>query len=120
MTDNAKAVALKPCPFCRCDMRVESNRDWHRLVGDHEASCVMYGFEPEAPATEADENELVADWNTRPTLAPEDVRRIMNLIYDAVEGAFVAGKHSYDLGEMTEQKLAELRAIIEALGGNGK
>jgi FtsZ-binding cell division protein ZapB len=49
-------------------MRIESNRDWHRLVGDHTEECVF--IEPETmmvPATDEQLSLIFRDWNTRTT-----------------------------------------------------
>ena len=45
---------LKPCPFCGCSMRLESNRDWHRIVGDHALECAFTDSETMVvPATKS-------------------------------------------------------------------
>lgn len=57
---------LKPCPFCGGEMFIRSNRDWHRLVGEHaEGWCLMTGFEPYCPATPDAREALVEAWNRR-------------------------------------------------------
>lgn len=62
MTD----IALKPCPFCGCSMRIVSNRDWHRLFGDHGKKCVFTDNETMVvPASDDQLLLLMADWNTR-------------------------------------------------------
>jgi hypothetical protein len=63
---------LKPCPFCGCAMRIESNRDWHRLKGDHDEMC-LFDADSEIgtmPATEEDRLTMVEYWNRRATLPP--------------------------------------------------
>lgn len=57
---------LKACPFCGCSMSVRSNRDWHRLVGDHDEQCVFVEEETMmVPATDEQLAVVVADWNRR-------------------------------------------------------
>jgi hypothetical protein len=58
---------LKPCPFCSCEMRIESNRDWHRLHGNHSEQC-MFDADNECamvPATDEQLQLLIREWNTR-------------------------------------------------------
>ncbi|HGJ5456770.1 TPA: Lar family restriction alleviation protein [Pseudomonas aeruginosa] len=60
------AEELKPCPFCGCSMRMESNRDWHRIVGDHSAECVFLDSETMMVPGIEDQREIaIADWNAR-------------------------------------------------------
>ncbi|MCV0190198.1 Lar family restriction alleviation protein [Pseudomonas aeruginosa] len=60
------ADELKPCPFCGCSMRLESNRDWHRIVGDHALECVFTDSETMVvPATKEQRDIAVSDWNAR-------------------------------------------------------
>jgi len=65
MTDTNQK--LKPCPFCGCGMRIESNRDWHKLYGSHANSCVFFDDEPDitVPATNDQLSLLIEDWNRR-------------------------------------------------------
>lgn len=57
---------LKPCPFCGCSMRLESNRDWHRIVGDHALECAFSDSETMVvPATKEQRDIAVSDWNAR-------------------------------------------------------
>ncbi|HIF4017841.1 TPA: Lar family restriction alleviation protein, partial [Pseudomonas aeruginosa] len=57
---------LKPCPFCGCSMRMESNHDWHRIVGDHSAECVFLDSETMMVPGIEDQREIaIADWNAR-------------------------------------------------------
>ncbi len=57
---------LKPCPFCGCSMRLESNHDWHRIVGDHSAECVFLDSETMMiPDIEGQREIAIADWNAR-------------------------------------------------------
>ncbi|HFH4386357.1 TPA: Lar family restriction alleviation protein [Pseudomonas aeruginosa] len=60
------AEELKPCPFCGCSMRLESNRDWHRIVGDHALECAFTDSETMVvPATKEQRDIAVSDWNAR-------------------------------------------------------
>lgn len=57
---------LKCCPFCGCSMSVRSNRDWHRIIGDHDEQCVF--MEAETMMVSASDEQLaiaVTDWNRR-------------------------------------------------------
>lgn len=65
---------LKACPFCACTVRIESNRDWHRIVGEHDDRCPFVERETMmVPASAEQLAFVVADWNRRvrpkPTLA---------------------------------------------------
>lgn len=60
---------LKPCPFCACAMRIESNRDWHRIFGNHTETC-LFDEDVEqlmVPATPDQFALMVECWNDRPT-----------------------------------------------------
>ncbi|EMV7745822.1 Lar family restriction alleviation protein [Pseudomonas aeruginosa] len=60
------AEELKPCPFCGCSMRLVSNHDWHRIVGDHSAECVFLDSETMMVPGIEDQREIaIADWNAR-------------------------------------------------------
>lgn len=58
---------LKPCPFCGCGIRLESNRDWHRLQGDHEDGCPFVGLDETLMVAATDDQLalLFRDWNRR-------------------------------------------------------
>lgn len=47
-------------------MRMESNHDWHRIVGDHSAECVFLDSETMMVPDIEDQREIaIADWNAR-------------------------------------------------------
>ncbi|MEN5225561.1 hypothetical protein ABE561_12375 [Pseudomonas asiatica] len=72
-SSNTEMVSeLLPCPFCNAAMHVESNRDWHRAIGDHADECVFTDSETMmVPATDAQRSLMVADWNRRAQPAPQ-------------------------------------------------
>ncbi|MCK5643880.1 MAG: hypothetical protein KAJ19_23995 [Gammaproteobacteria bacterium] len=58
---------LATCPFCGTEMYIESNRDWHRLKGDHDDECV-FEIKEEAMTVSATKENLawmIAVWNRR-------------------------------------------------------
>ena len=67
---------LAACPFCGCEMHIHSNRDWHRLNGEHEVDCVFDQDEPilTYPATDEMLAELIECWNKRSTPVNAQVR----------------------------------------------
>ncbi|HFQ7428445.1 TPA: Lar family restriction alleviation protein [Pseudomonas aeruginosa] len=86
---------LKPCPFCGCSMRLESNRDWHRIVGDHALECAFTDSETMVvPATKEQRDIAVSDWNARAVPAGHVVvsegllRRLLDS--DGIDGIFDA------------------------------
>lgn len=65
---------LLPCPFCGVEMHFNSNRDWHRIDGDHLPDCVFSDVEDAAmmvPATKDGKAWAVTAWNRRTTLASQ-------------------------------------------------
>ena len=47
-------------------MRIQSNRDWHRLVGEHDEKCVFTDSETMmVPATNEQLALVIEDWNRR-------------------------------------------------------
>lgn len=73
MTTTNTPRLLKACPFCKCAMRIESNRDWHRIFGDHTEAC-LFDEDVEqmmVPATPEQLALLVECWNDRPALTAD-------------------------------------------------
>jgi hypothetical protein len=72
-SSNTEMVSdLLPCPFCKAAMRIESNRDWHRAMGDHDEQCVFTDSETVmVPALDDQRALLVRDWNRRTQPAPQ-------------------------------------------------
>lgn len=56
---------LKACPFCNARSRIESNRDWHRLVADHDDDCIIKDYEITYSASEGQREYMIEDWNRR-------------------------------------------------------
>lgn len=58
---------LNPCPFCGCTMRIVSNRDTHKLRGDHDEDCFFADDEDQAEvyATDAGKHWVLTAWNRR-------------------------------------------------------
>lgn len=112
------AEELKPCPFCGCSMRLESNRDWHRIVGDHALECAFTDSETMVvPATKEQRDIAVSDWNTRAIHAGHVVvsegllRRISNL-FPADMGDDGSGRAGWF--PHVRETVAELRALLDA------
>lgn len=64
--DVGDKVTLEPCPFCGVNVQIQSNRDWHKLVGAHAEDCVFdddYSFM--VPADAGGYDWLVSAWNRR-------------------------------------------------------
>lgn len=61
------AQELLPCPFCGCAVEVKSNRDWHRISGNHTEECLFHECVDfvMVPATDDQRVLAVAAWNTR-------------------------------------------------------
>lgn len=65
---------LAPCPFCNAAMSVESNRDWHRIVGDHDDQCVITDRDIlMVPATDEQLALAVRDWSRRAPAQPAQI-----------------------------------------------
>lgn len=74
MSDNQITGELLACPFCNAAMRIESNHDWHRVMGEHDDDCVFHDSETlMGPATEDQRELIVRDWNRRAQLQGEPV-----------------------------------------------
>lgn len=72
-------MELQPCPFCGCEMSINSNRDWHRPVGKHGENCVLdHDHDIIYAATPQGRAFLIEDWNRRAPLAavPEGWRLV--------------------------------------------
>ncbi|MCL8041477.1 Lar family restriction alleviation protein [Pseudomonas aeruginosa] len=108
------AEELKPCPFCGCSMRLESNRDWHRIVGDHALECAFTDSETMVvPATKEQRDIAVSDWNARAVpaghvLVSEGLLRRL-LDSDGIDGIFDA-QQNYAAHQ-------ELRALLSEQEG---
>ncbi|HGN1572665.1 TPA: Lar family restriction alleviation protein [Pseudomonas aeruginosa] len=91
------AEELKPCPFCGCSMRLASNHDWHRIVGDHSAECVFLDSETMmVPATKDQREIAIADWNARAVPAGHVVvpRELLEELLEAAkDGAAHKGEY---------------------------
>lgn len=108
------AEELKPCPFCGCSMRLESNRDWHKIVGDHALECAFTDSETMVvPATKEQRDIAVSDWNARAAPAGHVVvsegllRRLLDS--DGIDGIFDA-QQNYAAHQ-------ELRALLSEQDG---
>ncbi|EMN8652933.1 TPA: Lar family restriction alleviation protein [Pseudomonas aeruginosa] len=108
------AEELKPCPFCGCSMRLESNRDWHKIVGDHALECAFTDSETMVvPATKEQRDIAVSDWNARAVPAGHVVvsegllRRLLDS--DGIDGIFDA-QQNYAAHQ-------ELRALLSEQAG---
>lgn len=108
------AEELKPCPFCGCSMRLESNRDWHKIVGDHALECAFTDSETMVvPATKEQRDIAVSDWNARAVpaghvLVSEGLLRRL-LDSDGIDGIFDA-QQNYAAHQ-------ELRALLNEQEG---
>ena len=57
---------LKPCPFCGGIVHIESNRDTHKLVGDHTDDCFFDDDTMmEGPAIDSAKHQMIQFWNKR-------------------------------------------------------
>lgn len=82
---------LLTCPFCDCSMSVSSNRDWHRLVGEHDDAC-FFAVDADmliAPATDDQLATLVSDWNRRAALAAKTEGALYGVATSDGNGGFV-------------------------------
>ncbi|MFW4716639.1 Lar family restriction alleviation protein [Pseudomonas aeruginosa] len=103
------AEELKPCPFCGCSMHLESNRDWHRIVGDHALECAFTDSETMVvPATKEQRDIAVSDWNARAVPAghvvvSEGLLRRLARPADRYDEVFTLDRH---------EAAEELRALL--------
>jgi hypothetical protein len=98
-------VELKPCPFCNCKMALESNRDWHRIVGEHDEECMFLERETcMVPATDDQLAIAVNDWNRRAQPADQQGEALRARVC-----GYTPGKSSVEL------RLDERRALPQWL-----
>ncbi len=126
------AEELKPCPFCGCSMRLVSNHDWHRIVGDHSAECVFLDSETMMVPDIEDQREIaIADWNTRAVPAGHVVVSeglLRSALTHAHNRGYLAGHHdtveaqfSHILSsELDSYRSEQVEDILQALLGEGK
>ncbi|MER0808975.1 Lar family restriction alleviation protein [Pseudomonas aeruginosa] len=126
------AEELKPCPFCGCSMRLESNRDWHMIVGDHALECAFTDSETMmVPATKEQRDIAVSDWNTRAVPAGHVVVSeglLRSALTHAHNRGYLAGHHdtveaqfSHILSsELDSYRSEQVEDILQALLGEGK
>jgi hypothetical protein len=64
-------MQLKPCPFCGVEMHIKSNRDTHKVLGDHADNCIFDLDDATAEyfATDDALGHLIENWNRRAQLA---------------------------------------------------
>ncbi|HEC0389290.1 TPA: Lar family restriction alleviation protein, partial [Pseudomonas aeruginosa] len=123
---------LKPCPFCGCSMRLVSNHDWHRIVGDHSAECVFLDSETMmVPDIEGQREIAIADWNARAVPAGHVVVSeglLRSALTHAHNRGYLAGHHdtveaqfSHILSsELDSYRSEQVDDILQALLGEGK
>ncbi|MFG9314478.1 Lar family restriction alleviation protein [Pseudomonas aeruginosa] len=108
------AEELKPCPFCGCSMRLVSNHDWHKIVGDHSAECVFLDSETMMVPDIEDQREIaIADWNARAVPAghvvvSEALLRRLARPADRYDEVFTLDRH---------EAAEELRALLSEQEG---
>lgn len=57
---------LAPCPFCGGEVRITSNRDWHKLTGLHDENCLFDDdYVTMVPATDENKTWLIEAWHRR-------------------------------------------------------
>ncbi|MFU2829897.1 Lar family restriction alleviation protein [Pseudomonas aeruginosa] len=101
------AEELKPCPFCGCSMRLVSNHDWHKIVGDHSAECVFLDSETMMVPDIEDQREIaIADWNTRAVPAGHVV------VSEALLRRVSAPVNNQDELDAVHEARIELRALL--------
>jgi hypothetical protein len=112
---------LKACPFCGARVDFVSNRDWHRIQGDHSENCPLVDYEFAAPATDAQRLVAAEQWNTRAAPAPaaaEPVGAVYS-VHDVGDGKTV----TFDLAPGVTLKVGQplyaepVPARLQALAG---
>lgn len=79
-------VALEPCPFCGCEVQLQSNKDWVYLSGKHSGFCFFNEGKDQrlcVPASPGQQEALIEDWNRRTQL--NAIRARVLALCDAVE-----------------------------------
>lgn len=90
-------------------MHLESNRDWHRIVGDHALECAFTDSETMVvPATKEQRDIAVSDWNARAVPAghvvvSEGLLRRLARPADRYDEVFTLDRH---------EAAEELRALL--------
>jgi hypothetical protein len=85
-------------------MRIESNRDWHKLYGEHKHTCFFWsdGEDATYPATDDGLEELTFTWNTRALTATVD-QEVVELLSRMIGWAEIA--NSFVDPETTEVEI---------------
>lgn len=98
-------IELKACPFCGGKVQFSSNRDWHRIEGQHADGCFFdgdwLGEMSMVPATDDAKQFILEAWNTRAPQwkriesAPKDGTRV--LLWDSAgDGRAITGAWRVD------------------------
>jgi hypothetical protein len=116
--DNTNNEELKPCPFCGGRAHIDSNRDWHRLRGEHTSKCVFDHYEEmaTAPATAEGLVWLYTAWNGRAAPAPaasasidtEELHGLLNSVWA------LGRQEDPDTGEVTKRIIAHIDQHVAA------
>lgn len=65
--DRVTKTDLDPCPFCGAEVRIISNHEYHKLVGQHKETCLFDDdYVTLVPATDEGLAHLVKAWHHRP------------------------------------------------------
>lgn len=124
--EEASQLPLSPCPFCGAAVRIISNHEYHKLVGQHKELCLFDDdYLTLVPATDEGLAHLIKAWHHRPGFpAPQmpmdvTVELVLDLVTQAqqltnlsatgpialtpIQIAYVAGK----LADMRLQRTAQ-------------